>query len=153
MAFDIELYCQALMDSPVEYDTKIFGNLAENSSLSEVLKTGGTKFIKQHQAEIKSWNQHSNEFHAWVCLLHFGTHFSIPEIFDASSGHFEELLEPRTQNLRIRLNTLKVLLSLIREKTERIPDSSRSRLVKIITKNLIFQAGRIETGVRLLAGN
>ena len=79
------------------------------------------------------------------------SHYSVSSLFDASSGYFEDLLEPKDENQRIRLNTLQVLLSLISQ-PENIPKEARSVLIKMISKNIIFRAGRIETATRLLSG-
>ena len=105
-----EIFCQALMSQQIEFDAPVFATLALrlDSTIPAILESNGKVFIGTFEAAICTWNQHSNEFHAWVCLLHLAAHHSIAGIFTASHKYFDELLEPKEQNQRIRLNTLQV---------------------------------------------
>lgn len=80
------------------------------------------------------------------------SHYSISALFDACSGYFEDLLEPKEENRRIRLNTMQVLLGIIAPNPASIPQDGRSVLIKMISKNITFRAGRVETAIRLLSG-
>ena len=101
---------------------------------------------------LKSWNTSSNEFHAWICLLHFATFYSLGDVFISSSSFFEEILATKEENQRIRLNTLQVLLSIVGPAPEKVPQEARAVLIKMVSKNIVYRAGRIETAVRLLSG-
>ena len=74
------------------------------------------------------------------------------DVFISSTSYFEEILTTKEDNQRIRLNTLQVLLSIIGPSPEKVPEEARSVLIKMVSKNIVFRAGRIETAVRLLSG-
>jgi len=61
------------MSSKIDFEPKMLKNVASQSecSVSDILDSSGKEFIKINQNSIRTWNQHSNEFHAWICLLHF----------------------------------------------------------------------------------
>lgn len=84
----IELYCQALMTHQIEFNAKVFQTLSKKSKFSvpDMLQLSGIHFISLHHDSIKTWNQHSNEFHAWICLLHFASSVSYQTIFVVSKS-------------------------------------------------------------------
>ncbi|CBY21682.1 unnamed protein product [Oikopleura dioica] len=142
-----EIYCQALNDKETDYEPASITNFG--APLDDVIGQVGSKFISANQGSLKSWNQHSNEFWTWICFLQFARYQKIDKIFDESRMIFEDLLDTRLENQRIRLKTVEVLFRLFQSDPESLPIQARKTLIGLVSKNLTYRVGRIESAVKL----
>jgi len=62
---------------------------------------------------------------------------------------FEDLLDTRLENQRIRLKTVEVLFRLFQSDPESLPIQARKTLIGLVSKNLTYRVGRIESAVKL----
>lgn len=149
---NIEIFCQALISKEKKLNDDVLQNIVYKTftTKADVLNCYGPDLVQHFEGSVKSWNINSPEYSAWAYLLQICCQEKATAAIEASSNNFEHLLVPNSENGRVRLHVLEMLFELV-SNNHSIFNPILKKIISLVTKNIVYRAGRIETASRLLA--
>jgi len=149
---NVDFFCQALVSKDVHFDDSVLQNLVYKhfTTKRDVLNELCPHLCRQLNESVKCWNVGSAEYAAWCHLLEQCCAANAQASLEVTIGTLEYLLAPSDENTRVRLQVMELLFQFA-SNNGKLFSPILSRLVSLVTKNVVFRAGRIECALRLLA--